>query len=391
VPGVLFSWELGRGAGHLANIRRMAARLKARGFRITAAVPEPAAARMLADVCDEVIRAPAWPDRGNGPAAQSSATFGDILSARGMADRDTVHALLVAWQEIFSQVEPDLLVADLAPASALAARARIPVLLVGNGYTLPSADLAAFPPFDAVAVPQWDERRTLDAVNGALQSVGQSALDYLPQIFAADARSIQTFALLDPYDLMRNEPLDGPLFDEMPQPRSPDANGIFVYLSGGYDIPQDLLAALRPFGERVRMYAPNLPDPARQDLTAAGVAIDSSPVPLADALSSSRLVIHTGGGGVAAEALAAGAPQLILSSHIEQDLNGEALQRAGSARLIRTYRPVAEMSSDLIATMLADVALSRRADELGTLHRQILQSADPALRFEQKCLMLLRR
>ncbi|MGI8527255.1 MAG: glycosyltransferase [Pseudolabrys sp.] len=314
----------------------------------------------------------------------------DILSARGLADRALMKRLLAAWDRIFNQIEPDLIVGDLAPAASLAARGRIPLLLVGNGYTLPPAAMRRFPPLHRLADPQWNEEETLSAVNDVLREAGRPPLQYLPQLFAADARSVQTFALLDPYDLQRTEPLDGPIFERAAVARIGDGDNIFVYLSGGYPVARTLIPALAVFGGRVHIYAPGMPASGREMLAAARANIHAEPVELAAMLSTSRLAIHTGGSGVAAEALAAGVPQLILSWHIEQDLNGEALQRAGVGRVIRTYDPAVGISPSLIDDLLADRRMLARAEESGHLHRAILADSDPKARWESRCLELLR-
>jgi hypothetical protein len=66
-----------------------------------------------------------------------------------------------------------------------------------------------------------------------------------------------------------------------------------------------------------------------------GTQIDQQPPPLTNVLRRSRLVVHNGGSGLASAALAAGVPQLVLSTHVEQNLAGEALERASVAGLVR--------------------------------------------------------
>ena len=59
---VLFAWELGGGFGHIAGMRRYAARLAAHGVRMVAAVRNPGMAQVPADIGVEVLRAPPWPE-----------------------------------------------------------------------------------------------------------------------------------------------------------------------------------------------------------------------------------------------------------------------------------------------------------------------------------------
>lgn len=359
---------------------------------MVAAVADMSSIGALQGICDDVLQAPAWPlarQSAAQRASRSSATLNDILSSAGLADTSAVHGLLLAWEEIFSRFRPDLLVAEFAPVAALAARGRIPLVQVGNGYTLPPDDMSRFPPLHRLSPPQWNEEDTLSAVNQAALSLGRSQLDRLPQLFSGDVSLVQTFALLDPYQTQRVEEVDGPLLSYVPGERAADATDIFVYLSGAYDVPQSLVSALDPFAGRLRLYAPRLASGQARHLLVSGARVDDIPVPLRDVLASSCLVVHSGGSGVASEALAAGVPQIILSSQIEQTLNGHALQTAGVGRLIEAYDPSATISPDVIAATCADEAMTARAAEAGKWHREYLADKNPALRSERACLDLL--
>jgi UDP:flavonoid glycosyltransferase YjiC (YdhE family) len=388
---VLLAWELGRGLGHLVSIRRVATRLKAYGMQ-TIAVVNDLTSIVLNGVCDDVIAAPAWPLASQNAAQrarQSSATLNDILSSAGLADASAVQRLLVAWDGIFERFRPHLVIADFAPLAALAARGRIPLVQVGNGYTLPPDGMMRFPPLHRMSAPQWNEAETLSTVNAAARSLGRAQLDRLPQLFSGDARLVQTFALLDPYDTQRVDPVDGPMIETAPAARCAGADTIFVYLSGGYEVPANLVGALAPFAGTVRIHAPALASAQLRELTEGGARIDTEPVPLCDVLASARLVVHSGGSGVASEALAAGVPQLVLSGQIEQALNGQALQREGVGRLIETYDSSSSISSDVIAALCDDDALAARAADAGQWHRQYLADENPALKCERACLRLL--
>jgi UDP:flavonoid glycosyltransferase YjiC (YdhE family) len=389
---VLFAWELGRGLGHLFTIRRMVARLKGHGIRTIAAVTDLSSGDILEGSCDEIVQAPAWPlarQDARQRAGQSSATLNDILSSAGLADLSAVRELLVAWDDIFSRFGPQLVVADFAPMAALTARGRIPLMQIGNGYTLPPDDMPRFPRLHGKLPPQWNEDDTLCAVNEAAQSLGFTRLERLPQLFSGNLRLVQTFPLLDPYDTQRVEILDGPLLDAEPIERSVGTKSILVYLSGGYEVPELLLATLAPFGEDLHMFAPGLTSAQRDALTRSGARVDTSPFPLRDALASARLAVHSGGSGVASEALAAGVPQVIVSAQIEQTLNGEALQRAGLGTLIEGYNRSERLPFDDIAAACADKSLAARALAAGRWHREYLLDKNPALKCEQACLRFL--
>ncbi len=389
---VLFAWELGRGLGHLMNMRRIAQRLAPHGVRTIAAVEDPSSADPLRNGIDEIVGAPRWPLHSR-PAAQrpalSSATLNDILSGAGLADGAAVERLLDAWDELFQSARPDLVIADFAPLAAMAARGRIPLVLIGNGYTLPPEEMPRFPLLHRQARPEWDEERTLTVINSAARRRGRATLERLPQLFSGDACHVQSFPLLDPYDTQRTGALDGPIFERMPASRAAEASSIFVYLSSGYAPHPSIFGALEPFVGRLRMHAPKAPVEKLDDLRRAGAQIDPEALPLAELLPATRLLVHNGGSGVAAEALVAGVPQLVLTAQIEQDLNGEALRSAGVGNLVKIYEPGASVTQELIAGMLADEALAAKAAEVAEAHRQYLATRDALSICESRCLQLL--
>ncbi len=391
MKNVLFAWELGRGLGHLMNMRRIAARLKPHGFRFVAVSRDPAATDLLRDEFAEVIAAPPWPidSRPASQPALSSATLNDILSAMGLADCGAVQQLLGAWDDIFKRTRPDLVIADFSPLAALAARHRLPLVHIGNGYTLPPHQMKRFPLLHRFSPPLWREEQTLAAVNQAARAVGRTPLDHLPQLFSGDACMVQTFPLFDPYDMQRSEALEGPMFDRPAAIRGAQARSIFVYLSSGYALHPSLFAALRPFAARLRLHATGLPLSQVEELRRAGAHIDAAPVPLADILPATCLIVHNGGPGVAAEALVAGVPQLVLSAQIEQDFNGQALERAGVAKCVRAYAPGADIFAEFIGAMLEDEALAARAMLQAERHRTCLATLDALGACERICLQLL--
>ena len=116
----------------------------------------------------------------------------------------------------------------------------------------------------------------------------------------------------------------------------------------------------------------------------------STPQPIAGVLARSRLVIHRGGHGLAAEALAAGVPQLALADNIEHDLYGEAIERAGVGRLVKTYLPDTRLESDAIQSLIDDDAMAARAATIGGRLREFTARHDALMNCEAVCMGLLK-
>jgi hypothetical protein len=374
VKTVLLAWELGGGIGHVMLLARLAARLQRSNLRLVAVIKTPEAAAVLAARGIEIIAAPRWPSASISPekiAQTSSATMGDILATAGLADAQGVRQLLSAWDQIFLRLKPDLVVANLAPAATIVARGRVPLMQIGDGYTLPPDGVERFPLLHTMSDP-GDEAIPLAVLNRVLRSRGESSFDHLPQIFSGDARMVFTFPLLDPYSAQRSELLHGPFLDQAPVAAGPNSRAIFAYLSRGYRLRQEIPDALLTHAGRLRIHAPELSDQEARTLT----------------LASSSLVIHLGGSGLAAEALMAGIPQLILSMQIEQWLTGSALQRAGLGRLVAAYDPAAKIAPQIDA-MLEDPAIVRRAIDAGQRYRELYRRADGPATFERTAGKLL--
>src|SRR5581483_9069424 len=167
-----------------------------------------------------------------------------------------VHALIEAWQRLLASIRPDLIISDYAPIAALTARGRIPLALIGNGFTLPPAELEKFPILHEMSLQTWAEDRLLEIVNSSARAFGLQTLERLPQLFAGDIRWVQTFPLLDPYRLWREHPVEGPMIDRLPDARRSDAREILVYISSRLSMRPRILETLAPVAERVRVFAP---------------------------------------------------------------------------------------------------------------------------------------
>ncbi len=360
---------------------------------MVAAVRNPELAQPLPNLGIEILKAPPWPEASftrKQRAAMSSATLGDSLASAGLADADALKRILEDWKRIYGSVDPNLVVADYAPAAALAARRRIPLMMVGNGYTLPPSEMTHFPLLHRKAEIVFEEMRIVTIVNKVARPLGIEAIERLPQLFSADGRVVETFSLLDPYDLQRSSPADGPSFDSMPIAKRENANDILVYLAPGYTIRRDIISALLPVAGRVRIFAPHLSLIQHARLKISGARVHRAPLDLSEAVASACLVVHFGGSGLAAHALAAGVPQLVVASHIEQELNGFAVERAKLGRLVKGYEAETAIAGEVISELLENSELAKHAAQSGEAHRDMLRHSDALAAFETKSLKLLR-
>lgn len=387
---ILFAWERGGGLGHIANLTRFAAVLTRHDIRPVFVLKQPETMQML-DADAKAIQAPPWPeDKSSNSAPRSTATMHDQLVSAGLADEQGLRSMLRAWDDILATTAPDLVVADYAPAASLMVRKRIPLIVTGNGFTAPPGDMKRFPLLHRVTPPRWNEDQTLQIVNHVLRSLDRPTLEHLPQIFAGDAQIVLTFPVLDPYDLQRTNFLAGPLLNGSPLESRPDANDVFVYLSQGVlpRLPFDIVHTLLPFASRLVISAPGMHREQSDMLVRHGARLFSRYLPLSETLASSRLVIHFGGGGLAAHTIATGVPQLIFATHIEQLLNGLQIETAGLGKVVDSFTPKIDVAQSL-ENALADDGLRQQAAYAGRAHREMLTTMKPLETFEATALKLL--
>jgi hypothetical protein len=388
VKTVLFAWELGAGAGHLVNIRRLAQRLQQHDVRIVAAVTRLDSIALL-DNIQEIHRVPDWPDRKIPGETPSSATMTDNFVGAGLNDASAVHDIVAAWDRLFRLVNPSLVIADYAPGASLAARHRYPLMHIGSGYTLPPHDMDVFPPLHDFSPLVHRDEDTMAAINDALRRLGLRELERLPQVFAGDGRLVYSLPAFDPYVSRRSPPADGLLIDYKPRARDADAQDVFVYISGDTEVRPDVIAAIRPVANRVRIHAPMLGEETQRELVHAGAEIVWGHIALSEALPRCRLVVHLGSVGFACEAALAGVPQLSMVTHVERHLTGIALERAGIGRVFLAYDPARQLAADAIESMVHDEALARQARETAERLRSDLPEISAGEKFDAECRRLL--
>ncbi|MGL4559424.1 MAG: glycosyltransferase, partial [Afipia sp.] len=150
----------------------------------------------------------------------------------------------------------------------------------------------------------------------------------------------------------------------------------------------DIVPALIPFASRLVISAPDMARQQSDDLSRRGAQIFSQHLPLSETLASAQLVVHFGGGGLAAHAVAAGVPQLVVATHIEQLLNGLQLEKAGLGKVIDSVGPQVDIPASLDA-ILADDSRRQQAVRAGHAHREMLKTMKPLETFEAAALRLL--
>ncbi|MFG1397061.1 glycosyltransferase family protein [Roseixanthobacter pseudopolyaromaticivorans] len=318
---VLFAWELGEGLGHVSRLLPVAQELVKRGHECVFAVRDLGlAATRLADHGFTLMQAP-YAVLPQGRLPFSVGAYGDILGLIGFNEPTRLEALLRGWDQVLEMVRPDLVIGDYCPLLCLAISGAMPVIVLGDGFTLPPAD---GPTFDALGNrrPSLDEQELLGHVRTVQRRRGRPAPETLPGILRHAQPFIITLPELDNYAGRRAPGVSvGPL-QPLPAPaQAPSTCGWFAYLSLSHPSTPALLATLTRLDPTGSAYLRDASPQERAALASQGIHIHETPQDLPAAIGAAGVLVHHGGLGTLEVGLAVGRPQLIVPRQLEQRLN----------------------------------------------------------------------
>jgi rhamnosyltransferase subunit B len=356
VARVLIGWELGAGRGHVARLIPVISSIVDAGHDVALAPQRIDTLGPMRDARVTLFQAPLWPGLlasvGVRPAANVS-TLIDILCRLGLGDAGTLAALISGWDTLLAAWQPDIVIAEFAPALLCAARGRVRSVGIGSGFVQPPAHLDALPRL--AGDPGYDEGSVLDTIDADLRSIGREPLSALPALFGADDALIETFVELDPYAAHRVggwcAPTDGFV---MPAERGDE---IFVYAHAATMADSPLWTALAAVGKPVRIYCPDASPDFAAMLRGQRMIVERRPVAWPDIARRSRLVVSHGGHGFACAALVAGVPHLVTPYDLEKQLTADALVCAGLGRAVG----LAAVEPHIIRDVYDDDGLAVRA------------------------------
>jgi rhamnosyltransferase subunit B len=370
---VLLAWELGGGRGHTYILGWIARALRRRGFEPILAVQQLETLEAIGGLLDDgtALQAPVWPTLQSNRPPAASVSLGDILADLGLRAPSAMRHVLNAWDRLLDLTKPAAVVADYAPGLLLVARGRYPTIAVGDGFTVPPADMENFPVLEGEArSPKYDEQQLLAGVNECLHDLSRPALAHLPEIFAADRVCVGSFAEFDLYREHRRHPSAGPWLHDWNSKVAREGDEIFGYFSIASNLEAVLVKALRKIvdqGVTVRMHMPQLGAEATALLEALGVAVERTPIPFKEIQRRSRLVMSLGSLGFVSSSLVAGIPQILLPPNLALRRAGATITELGVGRslTINAENPLEPaLLAQTIFETLNDSSLATQAKEI---------------------------
>jgi rhamnosyltransferase subunit B len=360
---ILFGWELGANRGHIERLLPMAHLLLDSGHEVALALQQIDSAGLERDPRITLWQAPVWPRlliNNIQDHTRRVATMGDILAQLGLDRPGCLAAIVSGWDSIFSAFQPDVVVADFAPALLTASRGRIISIAVGDYFSCPPYQLERFP--NLTGTPNaYDEDALLDTVDADLVSVGRAPLDGLPALFAADHEMVGNFAELDPYRPQRSGIYCAPSI-KLPLANGEGGGGeeIFVYAYNRIGADSPIWAGLAATKRTVRIH---MRDPARAHLAMfkqLGCIHEPKPVPFPLIASRSCVAVSYGGNGFTSACLVAALPQLIMPFDLEKMLTARAVDSIELGKMLSFGNLSADQVTNAVNDLAADAALAKR-------------------------------
>lgn len=338
---VLFCWDFGWGIGHVNHILAGARALRRRGADITFAIYSSQFIRHFKDMQDRTfVHAPVSPFFLR---PKVSALFGDrsyaaLLHNAGFCDPDYVRFFLQSYDVLFKTFKPDCVVAEHSPAALLGAHVSgIPAILTGNGATVPDHDGQQFKSKADGQGGDTDAANAfvLESLNQSLRQSGKKPLSVLPEFMPGD--HLFPMCLRD-FDFFpdRQAGIVVPPAEMVlgSAPAAGDRDEVFCYFQLTGHVGDLAMAALASLKMPRRAY---FSIPAGKDLDILrkrGVEVSDTPVPAADIIRRSRVMLNSGNGGTVMQAALAGIYQVIVPTDRERWLQARAAERLGCATVL---------------------------------------------------------
>lgn len=372
---ILCAWELGGGLGHVSKLKPIAERLRARGHQVIFAVREIATGTMLRRSGFATLQAPRF--AGRVVASTQPATYAEMLMMTGFASEARLAPVVGAWLDLYRIVQPDLVLANHAPAALLAAQAAcIRRATVGTGFEVPprTAPMPVIRPWQKTSPQriQRSEAGALQVVNTVLAQLKVPPMQRLADLYATDAEFLAIFPELDAFPGRPEPDYLGTIFDTPADGavRWPGGQGerVFAYLNAHYPGAMTIAEELKALGRPTLLYMFGGDGKKLAELKGGSMEIADGPLPLGHVLKEARMVVCHAGGGLITASLLAGVPLVLFPAFVEQMLTARSVAPTGAVAVELQPNDAAKVR-EVLERALADAKLSEGAARFAAKYR----------------------
>jgi UDP:flavonoid glycosyltransferase YjiC (YdhE family) len=334
----VYCWEIGADLGHITQLATIAKALQSRGHTVSAVLKDTThALRYLQPLGIAWFQAPHVV--GFRPAEQPL-NHADLLTELGYGHATRLAGLIQAWRSLLAVLQPDCVLAEAAPTSALAARTlSLRVVTLDNGFFCPPLS-TPLPPlrhdYTSGDVPLLArENQIIEQVDQALNHIGLAPLERFNALFEHETYWL-TWPEINHFGYHSPGRHLGPLHtvDERAAPPASHQQEltIFAYLKTNCPASVPALEWCIASGYRVIAYLPMWPQKLIARLEATGrLTASAHPLELDSILSSCAFSLCHSGIGTVTQSLLAGTPLLLLPTQAEQFRTATALVKQGLA------------------------------------------------------------
>lgn len=344
---LFFPWGWGGAVAYTARCLAVADRLRAAGWQV--AFADSGASNIVRDAGIEVL-----PQSGSEARDLSHRRLPAFLPFGNVERVFAVAARYYDWSRLRSQYsddarnvesfKPNLVVVDMAPTAAVAARAAgLPVLSIADPDFLSTRDNAWMPWLTVPANRLLPHPSCLPAFNTLLREVGLEDVQAVRDLLWGDHTLVCSVPELEPPEddwltdrltycgpLSWEPPLESPI--DLP---SGDRPRIYISIGSGATVPREVLQTVVDVAAAV---APTV-------LVSKGFAFEGALrhpshvhvvgfTGLERPLGWADVVVSHGGAGTVMATLLHGKPSLIIPSTSEQEMNGRVLVEGPGAGLL---------------------------------------------------------
>jgi UDP:flavonoid glycosyltransferase YjiC (YdhE family) len=333
------------------------------------------------------LQAPCLP-YGPFQAGFTPASYPEILLDAGFGNPATLGMLVHAWQAIFRLGEIDALVADFSPTAVLAARlARIPVLHLGDGFTIPPTDVASRSGNQGQNGAEDRLRvaisRLLACVNQVEEAAGAALSDSVASLCAARETVLATYPEIDHCRGRARQVAYAGHFENSDQNdngwRPVPGPRILAYLKPTAPEFEATVEVLRRLPAQTRLYASGLVRPSDSS-TGFGVTWSAEPIAFPRAVRGADMVISNAGHGATCATLLAGKPLCMLPTVYEQLLTARNVETLGAGETLLQVRDPKRIRR-AISRGLEAPEMAKAAQEFASRHA--VQAASAAVRLAE--------
>jgi UDP-N-acetylglucosamine:LPS N-acetylglucosamine transferase len=376
---IMFANEFGGGLGHITQLATIAQKMQNR-YEIIFCVRDNAKEKSVLSSFIEkkynFFNAFHWtPSVDFDSTKDYTCTLGDSLHKFDFGNVKKLNSAVAHWSNIIETSKPDVIVGDFSPSLRLSCHKLVPMLVIGNGYTIPPEEHNLFP------VREWERnvpaksRKTeldmLKSINQVSKANDKSKWKYISNLFSGDTTKMLTLDIFDPYKKHRKDkcywPINVPKICPEIEPSYRKGCDIFVYIPHSHYYFMSLLKILNNLNFKTLIFSQDLNIDYVRTLVQSHIGFFKKRADLSNIMPNSKLIIHHGGLGTCHAGLVSGANQLILPDNLERFINAKALVDVGVAKAASRKEidlQVFDVKSS-IEELLSNKILSIRSFEIG--------------------------